>query len=312
MCMMVTPFGDDMPLWEPSEELKQQANITRYMEWLKSEKGLRFRTRHELWEWSVNKLEDFWASLWEFFHVKASQPYSTVLVERKMPGASWFPGAKLNYAEHVFRMASSHRPALLFRSEQQPLREVSWDELYQKVGSVATTLRAMGVQRGDRVVAYMPNIPETLIAFLACASMGAVWSSCSPDFGTSSVIDRFKQIEPKVLFAVDGYQYGGKAFDRRPIIAELQKSLPTVEKTVLVPYLFKDAGPEQAHLTNTLAWPDLLLDTSEVVFEQVPFDHPLWVLYSSGTTGLPKAIVQGHGGILIEQLKKRLHLELRS
>ncbi|GAC1349869.1 MAG: acetoacetate--CoA ligase [Ktedonobacteraceae bacterium] len=300
---MATPFGQHTPLWEPPEEVKRQANITRYMQWLAHEKGLHFHTRGELWNWSVNKLEDFWASLWEYFHVKAYQPYTSVLLERKMPGATWFPGARLNYTEHVFRNATTDHPALLFRSERQPLVEVSWSELYQKVSSVARALRGMGVQRGDRVVAYMPNIPETLIAFLACASMGAVWSSCSPDFGTSSVIDRFKQIEPKVLFAVDGYLYGGKAFDRRPIIAELQKSLPTVEKTVLVPYLFKDTGPEQAHLTNTLAWPDLLLDTSEVVFEQVPFDHPLWVLYSSGTTGLPKAIVQGHGGILLEHLK---------
>ena len=300
---MAIPFGQNRPLWEPAEELKRQANITRYMQWLANEKGLHFHTRDELWNWSVNRLEDFWASLWEYFHIKASQPYTSVLLERKMPGATWFPGARLNYAEHVFRNATTDHPALLFRSERQPLLEVSWSELYQKVGSVARALRDMGVQRGDRVVAYMPNIPETLIAFLACASMGAIWSSCSPDFGTSSVIDRFKQIEPKVLFAVDGYQYGGKTLDRRPIIAELRKSLPTVEKTVLVPYLFKDAGPEQANLTNTLAWPDLLLDTSEVIFEQVPFDHPLWVLYSSGTTGLPKAIVQGHGGILLEHLK---------
>jgi len=161
----------------------------------------------------------------------------------------------------------------------------------------------MGVQRGDRVVAYMPNIPETLMAFLACASMGATWSSCSPDFGTNSVIDRFKQIEPKVLFAVDGYQYGGKTFDRRPIIAELQQSLPTLEKTVLVPYLFADAQSAVEDLSNAVTWQELLKQPSEIVFEQVPFDHPLWVLYSSGTTGLPKAIVQGHGGILLEHLK---------
>ena len=300
---MVTPFGHDVPLWEAAEDVKQAANITRYMQWLKREKGLNFQTRDDLWQWSVDHLEDFWASLWEYFHIQASSPYSAVLLERKMPGAKWFSGATLNYAEHVFRNATSSRPALLFRSERHAMVEVSWSELQQKVASIAQSLRAMGVQRGDRVVAYMPNIPETLMAFLACASMGATWSSCSPDFGTNSVIDRFKQIEPKVLFAVDGYQYGGKTFDRRPIIAELQQSLPTLEKTVLVPYLFADAQSAVEDLSNAVTWQELLKQPSEIVFEQVPFDHPLWVLYSSGTTGLPKAIVQGHGGILLEHLK---------
>ncbi len=300
---MVTPFGHDVPLWEAGEDVKRAANITRYMQWLTREKGLNFQTRDDLWQWSVDHLEDFWASLWEYFHIQASSPYSAVLLERKMPGAKWFSGATLNYAEHVFRNATTSRPALLFRSERHAMVEVSWSELQQKVASVAQSLRAMGVQRGDRVVAYMPNIPETLMAFLACASMGATWSSCSPDFGTNSVIDRFKQIEPKVLFAVDGYQYGGKTFDRRPIIAELQQSLPTLEKTVLVPYLFAGAQSAVQDLSNAVTWQELLKQPSEIVFEQVPFDHPLWVLYSSGTTGLPKAIVQGHGGILLEHLK---------
>src|SRR5947209_6595264 len=241
---MVTSSGSNIqPLWEPSEKLQQQANITHYMQWLAEKKGLHFHSRTELWEWSVTKIEDFWASIWDYFQVQASQPYTTVLEKRKMPGAVWFPGAELNFAEHIFRNATDERPALIFRSERHTLVEVSWSELRQKVGAVANALRALGVQRGDRVVAYMPNIPETLIAFLACASMGAIWSSCSPDFGTSSVIDRFKQIEPKVLFAVDGYQYSGKAFDRRPIVSELQQSLSTLEKTVLFPYLFRDAEP---------------------------------------------------------------------
>src|SRR5215471_13721395 len=300
---MATAFGEDTPLWEPTEEMKQQANITHYMQWLQRERGLDFQTRDQLWQWSVDQLEDFWASLWEYFHIKASKPYRTVLVERKMPGASWFPGAELNFAEHVFRNATSDHPALLFRSERHDLIEVSWSELRQKVSALAKSLRAMGMRRGDRVVAYMPNMPETLIAFLACASIGAIWSSCSPDFGTSSVIDRFKQIEPKLLFAVDGYQYSGKGFDRRPVVAELQRYLPTLQKTVLVPYLFKDSAPGSESLQNALAWQDLLEDTSDLTFEQVPFDHPLWVLYSSGTTGLPKPIVQGHGGILLEHLK---------
>jgi len=298
---MAAPVSEGTLLWEPSEEMKRQANSTQYMQWLENEKGLYFDDPEKLWQWSVNSLEDFWASLWDYFHIKTSKPYSTVLSERKMPGVQWFPGAELNYAEHIFRNATSSRPALLFQSESQTLVEISWDELYQKVSTVAEALRKMGVQRGDRVVSYMPNIPESAIAFLASASLGAIWSSCSPDFGTSSVIDRFKQIEPNVLFAVDGYRYNGKAIDRRSTIGELQQSLPTLEKTVLVPYLFPDLSTEAYR--DAMLWQEMPPATSELTFEQVPFDHPLWVLYSSGTTGLPKAIVQGQGGILLEHLK---------
>jgi acetoacetyl-CoA synthetase len=298
---MAAPVTEGMLLWEPSEETKRQANITHYMQWLQKEKGLHFDDPEKLWEWSVTNLEDFWASLWEFFHIKASQPYSTVLTERKMPGAQWFPGAKLNYAEHVFRNATSSRPALLFQSESQPLTEVSWDELYRKVSTVAAALRSMGIQAGDRVVSYMPNIPESAIAFLACASIGAIWSSCSPDFGMHSVIDRFQQIEPKILFAVDGYKYNGKTIDRRAIISEIQEALPTLQKTIVVPYIFKDTSAKG--YANAMMWDDMPLSSAELAYEQVPFNHPLWVLYSSGTTGLPKAIVQGQGGILLEHLK---------
>jgi acetoacetyl-CoA synthetase len=227
-----------------------------------------------------------------------------------MPGANWFIGSELNYAEHVFRNMSSERPALMFQSEFQPLTEISWNELYQKVSSLAVSLRNMGVQKGDRVISYMPNIPETIIALLACASIGAVWSSCSPDFGLRSVIDRFKQIKPKIIFAVDGYQYGGKTFDNREKIVDLQNSLPTLEHTILVPYLKPDG--DSAGLNTAFLWEDLMNESGELKFEQVPFAHPLWVLYSSGTTGLPKALVHSHGGILIEIMKfLKLHVDVK-
>ena len=298
---MLPQINDDQPLWEPSEAVKQQANVTHYMQWLAQEKGLHLQTREDLWRWSVTQLEDFWASLWSYFQIQASKPYTAVLSTHKMPRAIWFAGAELNYAEHIFRNATTQQPALLFRSERQPLIEVTWAELTLNVGAISQSLRNMGVKRGDRVVSYMPNIPETVFAFLACASIGATWSSCSPDFGMSSVIDRFKQIEPTVLFAVDGYQYNGRAFDRLPVVAELQQALPSLQKTILLPYLNQQSTG--ANLSNTVLWQDITHEPAELAFEQVPFDHPLWILYSSGTTGLPKAIVQGHGGILLEHLK---------
>ena len=298
---MAVPISEGTLLWEPSEKMKQQANLTKYMQWLGREKGLVFDDSEKLWKWSVDNLEEFWASIWEYFPVHSSKPYKTVLIERKMPGAKWFAGAELNYAEHVFRNATPSRPAIVFQSETMPLTEISWEDLHQKVGTVAHALRAMGVQRGDRVVSYLPNIPEAAVAFLATASLGAVWSSCSPDFGTRSVIDRFQQIEPKVLFAVDGYYYNGKAIDRRTTVTELQQSLSTLQKTVLVPYLFSDLSVER--YDNAVLWQDMLQTSASLTFEQVPFEHPLWVLNSSGTTGLPKAIVQSQGGILLEHIK---------
>jgi acetoacetyl-CoA synthetase len=306
----MTTVSEGTVLWEPRDSLKRSSTIQTYMRWLEDRKGLRFDRYGPLWEWSVGDVEQFWESIWEFFDLRASQPYAEVLPERRMPGAQWFAGAQLNYAEHVFRNASPERPAMLFQSELQPLVEVPWADLERKVAAVAAALRANGVQRGDRVVAYVPNIPEAAIAFLACACLGAIWSSCSPDMGRASVVDRFKQIEPKVLFAVDGYMYGGKAFDRRPIVAELQQALPTLEQIVLIPYL--DRAVEAASFPNALLWSGLLSNDVELSFEQVPFDHPLWVLYSSGTTGLPKPIVQGHGGIVLEHLKSlALHLDLK-
>jgi acetoacetyl-CoA synthetase len=309
----VTEPAEGTLLWEPSKELKENARISDYMEWMKAEKDLSFEDYNQLWEWSVTDLEGFWASVWEYCGIKASKPYERVLGESAMPGAEWFPGAELNYAEHVFRHAPyrQDKPAILHQSEVRSLGEVSWDELQEKTAALAAGLREMGVGRGDRVAAYLPNIPEAVIALLACASIGAVWSSCSPDFGAGSVVDRLEQIEPKVLLAVDGYRYGGKDYDRMDVVAKLQDEIPTLQKTVVLPYLSGD--PDTSALENVVAWDDLLggHEGAELAFEQVPFDHPLWVLYSSGTTGLPKAIVHSQGGILIEHLKKAvLHIDL--
>jgi acetoacetyl-CoA synthetase len=296
-------------LWQPSPEIIERATMTRYMRWLAAERNLDFGSYPTLWEWSVEELEDFWTSIWDFFDVRASRPYADVLPDRAMPGAKWFPGAELSYAEHIFRGKRDADLAVLHASELRDLGELTWGELREQVARTATGLPALGVGRGDRVVAYMPNIPETLIAFLATASVGAIWSSCSPDFGAASVIDRFAQIEPKVLFCVDGYRYNGRDFDRTDVVAGLQSAMPSLERTVVLPYL--NPNPDLGGLRSAITWNELL-DSGRgagLAFEQVPFDHPLWVLYSSGTTGLPKAIVHGHGGILLEHLKK-LHLHV--
>jgi acetoacetyl-CoA synthetase len=296
-------------LWDPPAELAGRARLTEYMRWLEAERGLRFETYDELWRWSVGDLEAFWTSIWDFFDVQADGVYERALGGREMPGAEWFAGTSLNYAEHVFAGKDDGEPAILHASELRELGELSWGELRRQVAATAAGLRALGVERGDRVVAYLPNVPEAIVAFLASASIGAVWSSCSPDFGPASVIDRFAQIEPKVLFAVDGYRYGGKDFDRRETLAQLQEAMPSLVSTVVLPYLNLD--PDLSPLTDTVRWEDLLAsgEGTALSFERVPFDHPLWVLYSSGTTGLPKAIVQSQGGILLEHLKK-LHLHV--
>jgi acetoacetyl-CoA synthetase len=301
-------------LWEPSPAAIERSTMTRYMRWLETERGLRFDGDYQaLWRWSTAELEGFWDSIFEFFELRASAPYERVLAERRMPGAVWCPGARLNYAENLLAGKPSDRLALHHASELRELDSLTWGELREQVARAASALRALGVEPGDRVVAYMPNLPETLVAFLACASIGAVWSSCSPDFGASSVIDRFAQIEPKLLLCVDGYRYNGRDFDRTATLAGLLAELPTVERTIVLPYLAPE--PELGALRDPLTWGELLAagDPGEIEYEQVGFDHPLWVLYSSGTTGLPKAIVQGHGGILLEQAKKLgLHLDAQA
>jgi acetoacetyl-CoA synthetase len=293
-------------LWRPSAERIERSWLTRYRRWLEQRLGRTFASYDELWRWSVDDVDAFWRSIWDFFDVQADGSPERVLGRREMPGAEWFPDVRLNYAEHVFRERDAATVAIRHAGEGRKLAQTSWGELRTLSARVAAGLRAQGVGRGDRVVAYLPNIPEAIAAMLACASIGAVWSSCSPDFGARSVVDRFAQIEPTVLLAVDGYRYNGRAFDRREVVEGLMRELPTLRATVLLPYL--DAG---AALDGTLAWADFLGPADAgLTFERVPFAHPLWVLYSSGTTGLPKAIVQGHGGILLEQLKKlNLHLD---
>lgn len=292
------------PLWTPSPERIRNARITAFTEFLAREHGLRFDDYESLWRWSVEDLEAFWAAVWKFHDIRASVPYERVLADARMPGAVWFPGARLNLVDQVFRHADrdgGQRPAIISANEAGERVELTWADLQRQVAAFAASLRRLGVQRGDRVVAYLPNVPQTAVAFLAAASIGATWSLCAADMGPVAVLDRFTQIEPKVLICCDGYRYGGKAFDRAGIVAELRAKLPSVEHTIVLPLLDGDAA---SAFPGALRWEDLLREAGvALATEQVPFDHPLWVVYSSGTTGLPKPIVHGHGGILVEMLK---------
>ena len=290
-------------LWQPSEEMISQSNVKKFTNWLKETRGLEFEEYNDLWEWSVNDLEGFWSAIWDYFEIKSYTDYQDVVSGGKMPQVQWFQGATLNYAEHVFRNEVEDKAAIISQSENRPKQELTWAELKKMTAAIAAYLKDAGIKPGDRVVAYAPNIPETVAAFLACASIGAVWSSCAPEFGIKSVIDRFKQIEPKVLFTVDGYQYSGKKYDRLESVKKIQQELPSLQETVIIPYL--EDEPVMDGLNNWLFWEEVQINYQDqpLTFEPVPFQHPLWILYSSGTTGKPKGIVQSQGGIVIEHLK---------
>lgn len=297
-------------LWTPTSEWVERTNFTHFMKWLQAERGLKFADYNELWRWSVEDIDGFWQAIWDYYSIKSSTPVQEVLGKRTMPGAEWFPGARLNYAEHVLRNERPGANAVMFLNEVTPLTGVAWEDFAAQVRVLATHLRQMGVKPGDRVVAYLPNIPQAMIAMLATTAIGAIWASCSPDFGSRGVLDRLSQLSPKVLFCVDGYRYGGKPFDRTAELGEIIGGLGSLEQVIFLPYLDAAAQPPVA---TAQRWDAIMksepVSAQDFRFEQLPFAHPLWTLFSSGTTGLPKPIVHSHGGIILE-MHKLLHLHL--
>jgi acetoacetyl-CoA synthetase len=284
-------------LWTPRPDWRETTELGRLMNWLRDERGLEFGSYDELYRWSVSDLEGFWAALWDFFGIRASTPYERVLAHPTMPGAKWFTGARLNYAEHLVGAEEDlDRVAVVARSQTRPPMELTFGELRELAGRVRAGLQRLGVGKGDRVAAYMPNIPETLAAFIATASLGAIWATCAPEFGARSVVGRFGQIEPRVLLTVGGYGYRDRYVDRRAEVQAVRAQLPTLEHVVSVPY-------GEASIDDAVSWEELTAESAPLEFEQVPVEHPIYVLFSSGTTGLPKAIVHGHGGQLIEHQK---------
>ncbi len=287
--------------------------IRLYQNWLRDARGLSFDTYDALWRWSVTELDAFWQSIWDYAGLTSPTPHTAVLADGRMPGARWFPGAQLNYAREVLRHADAAHAAgmaaIVSDNELGEVREMSWPELRRQVAAVALTLKSLGVQRGDRVAAYMPNVPETMVAFLACSSIGAIWSVCAPDMGTAAVADRFSQIAPKVLIAVDGVHYGGKPLDRSAVLQALRGQLPSVQKLLLVKTPFAaSAVPHDVDWAEACACNDAQVAAFEP--EWLPFDHPIWIVYSSGTTGLPKPIVHGQGGIILTMHACGLHNDL--
>ncbi|MEA3241255.1 MAG: acetoacetate--CoA ligase [Pseudomonadota bacterium] len=299
-------------LWKPSAERIANANLTRFMKYLNDQQGQSFANYDELYQWSISERADFWEGVWNFGGIIASKTYDEVLVDGdKMPGSRWFTGARLNFAENLLRYRDE-QTAMVFKGEQQEAVRITYAELYDQVARLAKSLRDMGVTAGDRISGFVPNMMETVIAMLATTSIGAIWSSCSPDFGIKGVLDRFGQIEPKVVFTANGYGYNGKTFDSLQRVSDILNSLPSVEKVVVIPYT--ESQPDISMINNSILFGDFLSseDNLEIEFEQLPFDHPLYIMYSSGTTGVPKCIVHGAGGTLIQHLKEHiLHVDLK-
>ena len=300
------------PLWIPSEERRATSNITRFIDYLNHTHGLHTSSYSELYQWSIDEIDDFWAVMWEFAGIKASRSYDVVLQDiHRFPGASWFPGARLNFAENLLRYRDDHL-ALIFRGEDRKQSRMTYAELYDIVSRLARSLRGLGVMAGDRVVGYMPNLPETVIAMLATTSIGAIWSSCATDIGPSAALERLGQIEPKVMFTADGYFFKGRTFDTLSHAAELARSMPTLRKVVVVSYTAD--RPDLSEVPQGTYWEDFLspIPGLEIDFTQLPFDHPLYIMFSSGTTGKPKCMVQGAGGVLLNHLKELLlHTDLK-
>ncbi|MGQ4378555.1 acetoacetate--CoA ligase [Streptomyces sp. SAS_267] len=292
-------------LWSPGRRELEESNVATFMNWVSEVRGLHFSDYAELWRWSSTDLAGFWSAVWEFYGLDAVTDHDEVLGRASMPGADWFPGARLNFAERCFARATDARPALVCLTEGGTPEEISWSELRRQVADVAAALRRMGVEPGDCVAGYLPNLRQTVVALLATAAVGAVWTACSPDFGTPSVLARLRQARPVVLVAADGYRYGGKTYDRRPEVAELADGLPTVRHLLAVDSVFDIPAEPWSDRPDVHqhAWSALPSVDAPPEFADVPFDHPLWILWSSGTTGIPKGIVQGHGGIVVELLK---------